>query len=93
MSALDADNRFILRNEIKNIQKQFHTTMIYVTHDQEEAFSMSDRVMILHDGCIEQMDIPNVIYNHPKSDYVKKFVVEHLREKVSSMESCIGIDL
>ena len=93
MSALDADNRLILRKEIKNIQKKFHTTMVYVTHDQEEAFSMSDRVMILNEGSIEQIDVPNAIYNHPKSEYVKKFVVEHLREKVSSMEKCIGIDL
>ncbi len=93
MSALDADNRLGLRKELKKIQKKFKTTMIYITHDQEEAFSLSDRVMVMKDGKIEQLDIPNVIYNHPANDYVKNFVTRHLREKVSSIEKCTGIDL
>lgn len=93
MSALDADNRLTLRREIKNIQKQFNTTMIYITHDQEEAFSLSDRVMIVSNGNIEQIDTPSKIYNNPKNEYVKSFVVDHLKEKVSSIEKCIGIDL
>ena len=93
MSALDADNRLGLRKELKNIQKEFKTTMIYITHDQEEAFSLSDRVMVMKDGRIEQIDIPNVIYNHPANEYVKNFVTRHLREKVSSIEKCTGIDL
>lgn len=93
MSALDADNRLVLRKELKLIQKKFNTTMIYITHDQEEAFSLSDRVMVMNAGNIEQIDTPNVIYNHPKSDYVKKFVTDHLNEKVSSIEKCTGIDL
>ncbi len=93
MSALDADNRLGLRKELKKIQKEFKTTMIYITHDQEEAFSLSDRVMVMKDGKIEQLDIPNVIYNHPANDYVKNFVTRHLREKVSSIEKCTGIDL
>lgn len=93
MSALDADNRLMLRKEIKEIQKKLKTTMIYITHDQEEAFSLSDRVMVMKDGNIEQIDTPNKIYNHPKNEYVKKFVVNHLNEKVSSIEKCTGIDL
>jgi len=93
MSALDADNRLVLRREIKNIQKKLKTTMIYITHDQEEAFSMSDRVMVMNNGIIEQIDKPNVIYNYPKNDYVKNFVTKHLQEKVSSIEKCTGIDL
>lgn len=93
MSALDADNRLMLRKEIKEIQKKLKTTMIYITHDQEEAFSLSDRVMVMNNGNIEQIDTPNKIYNHPKNDYVKKFVVNHLIEKVSSIEKCTGIDL
>lgn len=93
MSALDADNRLTLRKEIKAIQKKFKTTMIYITHDQEEAFSLSDRVMVMNNGNIEQIDTPNKIYNHPKNEYVKKFVVDHLIEKVSSIEKCTGIDL
>mgnify|MGYP003299915286 CR=1 FL=1 len=93
MSALDADNRLVLRKEIKQIQKKLKTTMIYITHDQEEAFSLSDRVMVMNDGNIEQIDTPNKIYNNPKNEYVEKFVVNHLKEKVSSIERCTGIDL
>ena len=93
MSALDADNRLGLRKELKDIQKKFKTTMIYITHDQEEAFSLSDRVMVMNDGKIEQIDEPNKIFNHPKNDYVRKFVTNHLIEKVSSIEKCTGIDL
>lgn len=93
MSALDADNRLVLRRELKALQKEFKTTMIYITHDQEEAFSLSDRVMVMRDGNIEQIDVPNKIYNYPKNDYVRNFVTNHLIEKVSSIEKCTGIDL
>jgi len=93
MSALDADNRLMLRKEIKQIQKKLKATMIYITHDQEEAFSLSDRVMVMNDGNIVQIDTPNKIYNNPINNYVKKFVVNHLKEKVSSIERCTGIDL
>lgn len=93
MSALDADNRLTLRRELKELQKKFKMTMIYITHDQEEAFSLSDRVMVMNEGNIEQIDVPNVIYNHPKNDYVRNFVTNHLNEKVSSIERCTGIDL
>ena len=93
MSAIDADNRLGLRKELKEIQKKFKTTMIYITHDQEEAFSLSDRVMVMNNGKIEQIDVPNKIFNHPKNDYVRNFVTNHLIEKVSSIEKCTGIDL
>ena len=93
MSALDADNRLGLRKKLKEIQKEFKTTMIYITHDQEEAFSLSDRVMVMHEGNIEQLDTPNKIYNHPANKYVRNFVTNHLKEKVSSIEKCTGIDL
>ena len=93
MSALDADNRLILRRELKALQKEFKTTMIYITHDQEEAFSLSDRVMVMNNGNIEQIDVPNKIFNYPKNDYVRNFVTNHLKEKVSSIEKCTGIDL
>ena len=93
MSALDADNRLGLRKKLKEIQKEFKTTMIYITHDQEEAFSLSDRVMVMHDGNIEQLDTPNKIYNYPANEYVRNFVTKHLKEKVLSIEKCTGIDL
>ena len=57
------------------------------------SFSLSDRVMVMHDGNIEQIDVPNKIFNHPKNDYVRNFVTNHLKEKVSSIEKCTGIDL
>lgn len=93
MSALDADIRLTLRKELKEIQKEFGITMIYITHDQEEAFSLSDRVMVMNKGVIEQIDTPNKIFNSPKNEYVKKFVVNHLVDKVTSIERCTGIDL
>lgn len=93
MSALDADNRLTLRKEFKKIQKEFNITMIYITHDQEEAFSLSDRVMVMKDGKILQLDTPNVVFNNPKNEYVRRFVTDHLKEKVSSIEKCTGIDL
>lgn len=93
MSALDADNRLVLRKELKNIQKQLKTTMIYITHDQEEAFSLSDRVMVMNAGKIEQLDTPNKIFNHPVNEYVESFITRHLKEKVSAIEKCTEIDL
>ena len=93
MSALDANNRLVLRKEIKKIQKDLGTTIIYITHDQEEAFSMSDRVMVMNEGVIEQLDTPEEIFKNPKNDYVKEFVVWHLKEKFSSIEKCTRIDL
>ncbi len=93
MSALDADNRLTLRKELKALQTKFNTTMIYITHDQEEAFSLSDRVIVMNEGVIEQIDTPNKIFNNPKNAYVKNFVTRHLIEKVESIEKCTGIDL
>ena len=93
MSALDADNRLSLRRKLKELQSEFKTTMIYITHDQEEAFSLSDRVMVMNNGNIEQIDTPNKIYNYPINEYVENFVTNHLKEKVSSIEKCTGIDL
>ena len=93
MSALDADNRLSLRKKLKELQNEFKTTMIYITHDQEEAFSLSDRVMVMNNGNIEQIDTPNKIYNNPANLYVEQFVTKHLKEKVSSIEKCTRIDL
>ncbi len=89
MSALDADIRMSLRKELKDIQKKFNMTMIYITHDQEEAFSMSDRIMVMKDGKTEQIDTPYELYHHPKTDFVKKFVVNHLDEKMKSIQESI----
>ena len=85
MSSLDVDTRLKLRKEIKDIQKEFNTTMIYITHDQEEAFAMADRVMVMRKGQIEQIDTPEMIVSHPKSEYIKTFVKDNLESKVNSL--------
>ncbi len=74
LSALDAKIRLELRQEIRRIQRQLGITTIYVTHDQEEAFSLSDRVVVMSRGLIQQVDTPIQIYNHPASDFVAEFV-------------------
>ncbi len=85
MSALDVDTRMSLRMELKHIQKQFNTTMIYITHDQEEAFAMSDRIMVMNDGNIHQLDTPQNIINNPKDEYVKNFVIKNIQLKIDSL--------
>ena len=71
MSALDVDTRLSLRAELKRIQREFGTTMIYITHDQEEAFAMSDRIMIMREANIVQLDTPDNIIDNPADDYVR----------------------
>lgn len=85
MSALDVDTRMTLRTELKELQKKFGTTMIYITHDQEEAFSMSDRIMVMDKGIIHQLDTPRNIAEHPADDYVRNFVIRNIQMKVDSL--------
>lgn len=89
MAALDASIRTVLRKELKKIQKEMKITMIYVTHDQEEAFSMSDRIMVINDNKIIQLDKPANIYKNPVNEYVKSFVVNQLDDKIKSIEESI----
>lgn len=89
MSALDADIKVILRNQLKEIQKKLKITMIYVTHDQEEAFALSDRIMVLNDLRIAQLDTPYNLYHAPADSFVKRFIVDHLDMKVKSIEDSI----
>src|SRR5512147_897714 len=74
LSALDAVVRVALREEIRRIQLELGITTVYVTHDQEEALSMSDRVVIMKDGLIEQIGKPDEIYRKPKSLFVASFI-------------------
>jgi putative spermidine/putrescine transport system ATP-binding protein len=74
LSALDAKIRVSLRNEIRAIQRQLGITTIYVTHDQEEALSLSDRVVVMSNGRIEQVGAPFEIYNFPTTRFVASFV-------------------
>ncbi len=91
MSALDIATRIQLRSVIKGIQKKFGTTMIYITHDQEEAFAMSDRIMVMERAVISQIDTPQNIVAHPANDYVKSFVVDNLRAKIETVSAVLGI--
>lgn len=74
LSALDAKIRDELRNEIKRIQRQLGITTIYVTHDQEEAMALSDRVVVMSRGVMEQVGPPFQIYNYPETAFVASFV-------------------
>lgn len=89
MSALDTDIKMKLRVLIKDLQKKFGMTMIYVTHDQEEAFSLSDRIMVINDNKIVQLDTPQNIYHSPSCPYVKEFVVDNLDRKLHLIEDSI----
>jgi putative spermidine/putrescine transport system ATP-binding protein len=74
LSALDAKIRINLRQEIRAIQRQLGITTIYVTHDQEEALSLSDRIVVMNHGRIEQIGAPGAIYNTPATRFVASFV-------------------
>jgi putative spermidine/putrescine transport system ATP-binding protein len=74
LSALDAKIRVELRSEIRRIQQQLHITTLYVTHDQEEAMSLSDRVVVMNSGYVEQVGAPFEIYNYPATTFVAHFV-------------------
>ena len=93
MSALDVATRLSMRSELKKLQASFGTTMIYVTHDQEEAFALSDRIMIMDKGEISQLDTPENICKNPANDYVKTFVLDNLAAKIKSLSKyAAGLD-
>ena len=74
LSNLDAKLRVQLRNELKKMQKDFGITTIYVTHDQEEALTLSDRIAVFNKGVIEQVGTPNEVYNHSATEFVCNFI-------------------
>ncbi|NIQ39448.1 MAG: ATP-binding cassette domain-containing protein [Proteobacteria bacterium] len=86
---LDADMRITMRGELKRLQKDLGKTMVYVTHDQEEAMSMADRVVVMDNAELQQFDSPENIYNRPVNKFVAEFIGKlpmnfidgHLQEK------------
>ena len=74
LGALDLQLRRAMQIELKHLQKKLGITFIYITHDQEEAINMSDRIAVMKDGRFEQIGTPDEIYNHPKTSYVATFV-------------------
>ena len=74
LSALDAELKISMRREIQNIHKMTGATIIYVTHDQSEALSMADRILIMKNGKIEQLDTPQQVYCNPQTEFAATFV-------------------
>ena len=88
-SALDAKIRQQMREELKRIQIEAGLTIIFVTHDQEEALAISDRIAVMNQGCIEQLDTPDQVYDHPSSRFVAGFIGEMNFVKEGSKEFAI----
>ena len=74
LGALDLQLRRAMQLELKRLQKKLGITFIYITHDQEEAINMSDRIVVMNQGRFEQIGTPDEVYNHPKTSYVATFV-------------------
>jgi putative spermidine/putrescine transport system ATP-binding protein len=74
LSALDAKIRISLREEIRALQRTLNITTVFVTHDQEEALSISDRIVVLNEGGVEQTGTPSEIYNFPRTRFVASFI-------------------
>ena len=91
LSNLDAKLRVQLRNELKKMQRDFGITTIYVTHDQEEALTLSDRIAVFNKGSIEQIGTPNEVYNHSKTEFVCNFIGDINRLEDALVEK-MGLD-
>ena len=91
LSNLDAKLRVQLRNELKRMQKDFGITTIYVTHDQEEALTLSDRIAVFNKGYIEQIGTPNEIYNHSATEFVANFIGD-INKLQDGIVSALGLD-
>ena len=97
MSALDARLRESLRRQVKRIQTDLGVTTVYVTHDQEEALAVSDRVAVMNDGRVEQVGTPEEIYRHPRTRFVAEFIGDnnvfsgHVLERTNGLAT-INID-
>ncbi len=87
MSALDAATRVTLREELLHLQRSFGITVIYVTHDQEEAFAMSDRIVVMREASVVQIGTPEELLREPKDEYVREFVLESLRARANTLVS------
>ena len=74
LAALDAALRVEMRTEIKLIQRKLATTMIFVTHDQEEALTIGDKIAVMKDGVVQQVDTPHDIYRRPANLFVGTFI-------------------
>lgn len=97
LGALDLKLRRTMQIELKRLQKKLGITFLYITHDQEEAINMSDRIVVMKDGRFEQIGTPDEIYNHPKTSYVADFVgnanvISGVMQKVTETEAQVLIE-
>lgn len=97
LGALDLKLRRTMQIELKRLQKKLGITFLYITHDQEEAINMSDRIVVMKDGRFEQIGTPDEIYNHPKTSYVADFVgnanvISGVVQKVTETEAQVLIE-
>lgn len=90
LSALDGVIKESIKEKIKTISRQFHLTTIIVTHDPEEALTLSDRVLIIESGKISQYDTPTRIVNQPTNDFVRKFILNQLVIKRDNILTLFG---
>jgi spermidine/putrescine ABC transporter ATP-binding subunit len=95
LSNLDANLRIVMRGEIRKIQKRVNITTVFVTHDQYEAMSISDRIIVLNNGVIQQIGSPIEIYEHPSNEFIASFVgyVNFLEGKIDIIEKDTGISV
>lgn len=92
LSNLDANLRVHMRSEIKRLHQKLQTTFIYVTHDQTEALTMGDRIVVLDKGKIQQADTPEVIYNKPKNKFVAGFIGQMNFIDANIQNGCFDIE-
>lgn len=90
LSALDGVIKESIKERIKTIAKQYHLTTIIVTHDPEEALTLSDKVLIINEGNVAQYDTPEAIINTPKDEFVKKFILNQLLIKKNNIFTLFG---
>lgn len=90
LSALDGVIKESIKERIQLIAKQYHLTTIIVTHDPEEALTLSDKVLIINEGQISQFDQPHVIVTHPRTQFVEKFILSQLRIKRDNIFRLFG---
>ena len=90
LSALDGVIKESIKEKIKTIAKEFHLTTIIVTHDPEEALTLSDRMLIMKDGSISQYAKPKDIIEHPQNIFVKEFIMNQLEIKRNNIFTLFG---
>ena len=91
LSNLDAKLRNEMRTEIRSLQQRLGMSVIYVTHDQVEAMSMADRIVLMNDGKIEQIDVPEGLYNKPKTIFTAQFIGSPPMNIMHRNNQCLGV--